>query len=304
VVNTDARSAARAALALAADGLAAEGLAADGHGAGPILLASDFDGTLAELVPDPWGATILPTARRALRRLAATPSVQVVLLSGRGVADLAARARVGGISYLGDHGSERAVARRGFRPSGLRAEREPASSAELAMAGRLSAAVPQALQEDWLVVEVKGPAVTFHFRTAPDVDVARERVRAAVQSVDRDGLLRPSGGRRSLELRPAGASDKGSAVRRLIDEQRPRVLFMLGDDHTDALAFAALREARAAGRVSGLAIAVSSQPDVSAAVAAEADLLLASPREVASFLAMISAGLGTVTRQPGRARVR
>jgi trehalose-phosphatase len=172
------------------------------------------------------------------------------------------------------------------------------------MAGRLSAAVPQALQEDWLVVEAKGPAVTFHFRTAPDVDVARERVRAAVQSVDRDGLLRPSGGRRSLELRPAGASDKGSTVRRIIDEQRPRVLFMLGDDHTDALAFAALREARAAGRVTGLAIAVSSQPDVSAAVAAEADLLLASPREVASFLAMISAGLGTITRQPGRARVR
>jgi trehalose-phosphatase len=186
----------------------------------------------------------------------------------------------------------------------LRAEREPASPAELAMAKRLAAGVPQAVPEAWLVVEAKGPAVTFHFRTAPDVEAARERVRAAVDGVDPDALLHRSGGQRSLELRPAGATDKGSAVRRLIDEQRPRVLFMLGDDHTDALAFGALREARVAGRVSGLAIAVSSRPEVSAAVAPEADLLLASPREVASFLAMISAGLGAFARQPQRARVR
>jgi hypothetical protein len=96
--------AARSALALAADGLAADGLAADGPGAGPILLASDFDGTLAELVPDPWGATILPTARRDLRRLAAT-WVKVALFR-RGVADLAA-ARVGASAAC--HTPERAV---------------------------------------------------------------------------------------------------------------------------------------------------------------------------------------------------
>ncbi|MDA8202531.1 MAG: hypothetical protein M0Z49_07205, partial [Chloroflexi bacterium] len=47
----------------------------------PLLLVTDFDGTLARLVMDPWGATVVPGARRALRRIAGTPGVHVALLS-------------------------------------------------------------------------------------------------------------------------------------------------------------------------------------------------------------------------------
>jgi trehalose-phosphatase len=290
-VTTDARTAAGIVLALASAGQVA---VASPSTSRPMLIVSDFDGTLSELVDDPWAATIVPAARRALRRLVATRGVEVALLSGRGVADLAGRARVGGVRYLGDHGAEWAVARRGFRPVALRAEREPASLAEAGMAARLCLAVPQAVPEAWLIVEAKGPAVTFHFRAAPDVDAARVRVLEAVDLADPQALLRRSGGRRSLELRPAGASDKGSALRRLIVEHEPRVVIMLGDDHTDVLAFEALREARAAGRVDGLAIAVVGRPDVSAAVAPQADLRLASPREATRFLRLLSAGLGVI----------
>jgi trehalose 6-phosphate phosphatase len=257
-----------------------------------LLLVSDFDGTLAELVPDPWGAVILPHAQRALRRLAAAPGVSVALLSGRGVADLSGRARIGGISYLGDHGAEWAEAPRGFRVDALRVQREPASSAELAMAACLCEAVPRAVPEPWLVVEAKGPAVTFHFRIAPDVDAARARVTAAVDAVDAEGLLLRSGGRRSLELRPVSATDKGVALRRLIDGRRPHAVIMLGDDPSDVLAFDALREARSAGRIRGLAVAVAGHPDVSAVVAPQADLLLASPREAARFLRLLGADVG------------
>ncbi len=265
-------------------------------GDGAILVASDFDGTLASLVSDPWGATIVPAARRALRRLAVAPDVQVVLLSGRTVLDLAGRARVGGIRYLGDHGAEWATAPRGFRPGALKVQREPASSAEIAMVERLRVEVPQALAEEWLIVEPKGSALTFHFRSAPDTEAARARVVAATDAVDPDGVLVRSGGRRSLELRPTGATDKGTALLRLIEESRPRVVVMLGDDHTDALAFDALRRARSRGTVEGLAIAVAGHVDTHARVAGRADHVLSSPREVARFLGLVA---GARPAEPG-----
>jgi trehalose 6-phosphate phosphatase len=255
---------------------------------GHLLVASDFDGTLAWLVSDPWGAAIVPAARRALRRLAGAPHVSVVLISGRTVPDLAARVRVGGARYLGDHGAEWATARRGFRPASLRVEREPASAAEMETAERLRTGVPRAVGQPWLIVEPKGSALTFHFRSAPDVDAARASVLAAVDDVDPEYILRRSGGRRSLELRPAGASDKGRALARVIAEQQPGAVVMLGDDATDALAFEALREARLRGDVDGLAVAVAGHPDVRARAWERADDVLGSPGEVARFLACLA----------------
>lgn len=259
--------------------------------AGRLLVASDFDGTLAPLVADPWGATIIPAAQRALRQLAAMSDVSVALLSGRTVADLAGRARVGGIGYLGDHGSEWAAAPRGFRPRALHIEREPASTVEAAMARRLQEEVPRAVPEAWLVVEAKGPALTLHFRAAPDIDAARARLQAACDAIDPARVLVRSGSRRSLELRPRGATDKGVALRRLIADGRPAAVIVLGDDHSDALAFETLRERRSAGAISGLAIAVAGHPEVSRAVAPSADLVLPSPDAAATFLGLLASML-------------
>ena len=60
----------------------------------PILIVTDFDGTIARIVMDPWGAQILPAAQRALRRLAGLPGVIVAILSGRVARDAASRARI------------------------------------------------------------------------------------------------------------------------------------------------------------------------------------------------------------------
>jgi hypothetical protein len=70
----------------------------------PVLVASDFDGTLSHLTMDPWGARILPLARRSLRDLAVTTGTHVALISGRTAADLTGRVRIGGATYLGNHG--------------------------------------------------------------------------------------------------------------------------------------------------------------------------------------------------------
>jgi len=238
--------------------------------AGRLLLATDFDGTISRLSMDMWQVVVIPAAQRALRRLAASAATDVAFISGRTLTDLAPRVRVGGASYYGDHGSERARARRGFRVASLRIEHEPVEPDVTAAADRLKAEVPRLVDEDWLAVEDKGPAVTFHFRRAPDIEAARTRVRAAVETVDPAGLLDQPGGRR------------------LIDEQRPDTVLMLGDDAHDAAAFDVLRSARADGRIEGLAIAVVSPASDAAEMARRADLVFAQADVTARFLALLA----------------
>ena len=135
----------------------------------PLLVVSDFDGTLSRIVDDPWGAQILPLGRRALRALAGLPGVHVVVLSGRSAPDVAARVRVGGVTYVGNHGMERGFVRRRGRPDRLGIRVDEASHEAIHMAERLADEVPRVVHEPWLIVERKPPSVAFHFRTAPDL---------------------------------------------------------------------------------------------------------------------------------------
>jgi trehalose 6-phosphate phosphatase len=273
------------------------GLAGPGLHLRPLLIVSDFDGTLARIVMDPWGASILPGARRALRRLAGTPGIHVALLSGRTAPDLATRARIGGALYLGNHGVERGVLGRHVRAEALRVRVDPSLAAYVEDAQRLAAEIAAEIPEHWLVVERKGPAVAFHFRAAPDVAAARRRVIDAVDLADPAGRLVRYPGRRVVELRPPGADTKRDALRALVLELRPAVSFVLGDDAADAEAFLVLRELREAGLTRGLAIAVHAHDEMPEPVAAAADVAVASPEEAARFIA----GLARAEAAPAEA---
>jgi trehalose-phosphatase len=264
----------------------------------PVLVASDFDGTLSQLSMDPWGARILPLARRALRDLTASPGAHVALISGRTAADLAGRVRIGGATYLGNHGVERGHLPRRARAASLAIEMAPLPPHYTELAEALSMAVEAAMPEPWMVVERKLPAVTFHFRGAPDVPAAAAAVTAIVDAVDRDRQMVRFPGRRALELRPPGAPAKGESMRLLLDEHRPAVAFMLGDDRYDARAFDVLRAARDAGEVDGLAMAVAAHPDVLPVVAPHADLVLAGPAAAASFLSGLARRLRSAIPEP------
>ncbi|MDP8904778.1 MAG: trehalose-phosphatase, partial [Chloroflexota bacterium] len=188
-------------------------LAADHLERRPLLVCSDFDGTLSQIVQDPWAAAILPLGRQALRRLAGTPGVCVAVLSGRTAADVAARVRVGNVTYLGNHGMERGYLPRGGRPERLLTTSVPVDPVVAAAADRLAGEVAACVDEPWLVVERKPPAVAFHYRQAPDVVAAAKRVLAVVDELDAAEQLERFAGRRVLELRPPGAVAKGEAFR-------------------------------------------------------------------------------------------
>src|SRR3981189_2244921 len=72
-----------------------------------LLVACDYDGTLAPIVDDPTHAAPLPEAVAAIRRLAALPRTPVAVVSGRALRDLAALSRLPSeVHLVGSHGSE------------------------------------------------------------------------------------------------------------------------------------------------------------------------------------------------------
>ena len=72
-----------------------------------LLVACDYDGTLAPIVEDPTTAVPLPEAVAAVRALAALPQTTVAVVSGRALRDLAALSRLPSeVHLVGSHGSE------------------------------------------------------------------------------------------------------------------------------------------------------------------------------------------------------
>ena len=194
----------------------------------PLLVVADFDGTLAVGARDPAIAVIEPVAQRGLRALARVATerptrVHVAVLTGRVVSDVAARVRVGGVEYLGDHGLEHGTLARGARAEHLQVVTDPSFDGHRRSAASLADAVADELgSPTWLFVERKGPSVAFHVRQADDVVAARALVVAAIATVEaRDGLrdhgLAHYRGRTVVDLRPAHAGGKREAVERLLD---------------------------------------------------------------------------------------
>jgi trehalose 6-phosphate phosphatase len=264
----------------------------------PLLIVSDFDGTLSPIVLEPTAARIVPAARAALRRLARLAEtrpgrVRLVVLSGRTARDVAGRVRVGGIAYHGNHGIEAGTLGRGERAERLEVASDESLEPFVPSAGALGRAVARQLgKPDWLFVEDKGPSVAFHFRQAPDAERARAALLEAIDAVESevgDHGLAAIDGRRVIEFRPAEAGGKGTAVERLIERERPGAVLAMGDDRTDAEAFAVVRRAREAGSLDGLALAVhAAAREAPPEVRHAADATLPDPVAAARVLTLVA----------------
>lgn len=276
---------------------------------GRLLVVSDFDGTLAEGSRDPAATRIVPLARVALRRLAGVAAARperlaVAVLTGRTVGDAASRIRVGGVRYLGDHGLQNGSYPRRGRPERLITTFEPGHEPSMGPAERLAARVPELLgRPSWLFVERKGPSVAFHVRQAEDRAAARAAVETAIETADRE--LPPHDlahyrGRLVVDLRPRTAGGKREALERLLTEVRPASVIALGDDSSDADAFAVLRSARETGTLDGLAVAVIGPHGMPDDVRMAADLTLATPFDAARLLAYLARELGRESTAPSR----
>jgi trehalose-phosphatase len=194
-----------------------------------LLVALDFDGTLAHLVPQPADAQPAPGVLAALQRLAAAPRTDVVIISGRALHDLAQVSGAADLALLvGSHGQEQ----------GTVVALSPDESAALARlrqaADRVTATAPGAWRED------KPAGFAVHVRACGPDDA--ERVVAAVRELaGRPPAAHVVEGKAIIELsvRPL---DKGAALRALLAGHPGRRVLFAGDDVTDEAAMAVLGE--------------------------------------------------------------
>ncbi len=185
----------------------------------------DFDGTLAELGPDPDAIALPDAALAALERLAARLGGALVLLSGRDVRDLATRTPAA-VWRAGGHGLETVA-------PGAPLPGPPAPPAAAVLAPLRAAADTPGVR-----LELKGPVAALHYRAAPAAEAAC-RAAAETAAAAAPGLVAQAG-KMVVEVKPATAH-KGAALRTLMTRapfagRRP---VMLGDDTTDEDAIAA-----------------------------------------------------------------
>ncbi|GAA1565314.1 trehalose-phosphatase [Streptomyces globosus] len=250
------------------------------------VVALDFDGTLADIVPDPDQARAHPDAVPALAALA--PRVgSVAVVTGRpaGVAvRLGGFAGVAGLEHLvvlGHYGAERwdAVSGSVHAP----AEHPGVAAVRAELPGFLHSV--GAWHGTW--IEEKGRALAVHTRRAEDPAAAFAALREPLAELAaRHGLI-VEPGRAVLELRPPGM-DKGVALTEYLAETGAETVLYAGDDLGDLAAYAAVEKRRAEG-LPGLLVCSGSEevPEL----AARADLVLPGPVAVSAFLATLANAL-------------
>jgi len=195
-----------------------------------LLVACDYDGTLAMIVDDPAAAHPDPRAIQALRDLAALPNTVVAIISGRARAHLAGfLGDIPGAVLIGGHGGEWEDGRSTPQAEALAVRLE-------VIAGGFPGAT----------VEPKPTGAAFHYRLVDD-DTAEDAASAAIVGAA-DLAARVVRGKRVVEFSISDA-DKGSALQRLRGEISPDVIVFIGDDVTDEDAFAALRPSDIAVKV-------------------------------------------------------
>ena len=246
------------------------------------LVCLDFDGVLSPIVEDPARAHAHPDASEVLREVA-RHVLAVAVVTGRparqvlglgSLAELADQLGEGGrLEVRGQYGNER-------WSSTDREVVSPDPPAELvALRERLPGLLADA-DLDEAFVEEKGLALAVHTRRlpAPD-DAARTAERVLTPVVEELGLaLQP--GRRVVEVRAPG-TDKGAAVRDLVEGLAPAAVVFVGDDLGDLPAFDAVAALRGEGLV-GLLVCSGSEEQT--AVADRADLVVPGVEGVLAML--------------------
>jgi trehalose 6-phosphate phosphatase len=184
-----------------------------------VLLAFDFDGTLAPIVAIPERARMRPATARALKELARR--YPCVVISGRARADVLGRlGRIAGLEVIGNHGiepweSSKAIRRevRRWRPL---------------LRERLSRA-------PGVRVEDKDFSVSIHYRAARQKKAARAAIMEAVAAL---GDVRVIGGEQVVNVLPTEAPHKGVALLGELERRGCERAIYVGDDDTDEDVFA------------------------------------------------------------------
>ncbi len=228
-----------------------------------LLIACDYDGTLAPLIDHPAKAEADRAALVALRALVKLSQTHVAVISGRALSDLAQKlSAVEGVHLVGSHGSE-------FEPgfASLSFDAPPS------LLGRLReslSSIVASSENCW--IEEKPSSFALHYRRASDEEAARV-LAEAMRGPGTWPEVFVRHGKKVLELSVVG-TDKGRALAQMRQRCGAGAVIFLGDDITDEDAF---------GTLAGPDVGVKVGPGESLA-----QHRVESPVEVARLLARVS----------------
>ncbi len=227
-----------------------------------LLVASDFDGTLAPIVDNPDDARPLAGSVAALQALAGLPCTTAALISGRALGDLA---RLSGmpaaVHLVGSHGSE-------FDTGFVHAIDDSAKALLDTITDALAAI---AAESPGARIETKPASVALHVRNADPAHAQSALDKAIAASKGWDAQV--DEGKAVLEFAVI-PTDKGQALDILRHQNGASAAVFFGDDVTDEKAFRRLHG-----------------PDLSVKVGpgeTMADHRIESPEQVASALAFLA----------------
>ncbi len=230
-----------------------------------LLVITDFDGTIAELVDDPDAAIPVPKVVESLEYLASCKDTCVALVSGRGRADLLARVgTVRRVLAIGSYGAEWGDEYPRLTPDEV--EQLDAAAEVLRM---LCADYAGA----W--VERKPVSAALHTRRLPAGEEAK-LMDAATGTIRALGLLSDHPGKHVVEF-IVGVAAKGRAAWRLVGLHNADAVVVLGDDVADEQMFASARPP-----AEWVTIHVGSNPT-------SARFRIKDPHEAARALALLAA---------------
>jgi len=254
-------------------------------GNGKAGLVTDIDGTISPIVARPDQAMVLPEARNALEGLRQQLQL-VAVVTGRSVDDARRMVGIDGLTYIGNHGLE--VFANGHAE--IVAEARPWIPRLTAVLDEVNLRMDARIRPG-VIVENKSVTASIHYRLTPNPDEARKQLLNILARCTVSGI-RVEEGRRVINLLPPLMITKGTAVTRLVSEHHLDRLVYLGDDITDAHAFAALDVLRQSGRAQTMSIAVVG-PETPPSVRQLADATVPSVSAVAELLRGVLDGLGT-----------
>ena len=238
-----------------------------------VLLLSDYDGTLAPIAERPELAILPPRTRNALIVLSRKRTFSVGIVSGRGLADVAAMVHIPEIIHAGNHGME-------IRGPGLDFV-HPEAAALIPVLSEIQDRLRAELGDvDGVIVEGKGLTLSVHYRLTPES--ARDGIFAAFETVLAEGtapeVFRVTRGKEVLEVRPDVSWDKGRAISKIAEACPPGAIpIFFGDDLTDEDGFAAVHELK------GISVFVGSPRQPTRAL-----YRVDSPKEVAQTLELMA----------------
>jgi trehalose 6-phosphate phosphatase len=244
---------------------------------GPLLVATDLDGTLAPIVAHASEARVPAGTLAVLDRL--SQAAKVAVITGRDLNTARRMVPVEGVVVVGSHGLEASF----DDPLIPGVDRVALSAALEAIEQRVISACPSS----FLHIERKAISTAFHYRTAPELET---NLREALSPLPEGLRLRE--GRMVLEVIPDARGGKDVALTALARQLHAKALLVMGDDATDVGMFRAALSLAKSDRIHVMLVGVSGGPETPEEIAELADVVVRSTEEALEGLETVARALG------------